>query len=943
MIWLALLISGLTFAAENGGPGFMSEVAPQDQQTLRKELPALFQPGADLPVFDEAIRILIKTGRYENVYVESKNGELTLTGKPLRLVEEIRFSGMHEINEDELRDLLELKPGDRFDRKKAVATGEKIKNFYGEQGYYNAVVEIDFQKAESKNMIVKYNLKEEVPCRIAGINILTPNVELKEALENRFRIFLKRKLTTERMRRLVAELSDYMVANSNKRYLSAEITGPEVKYNKDKTQALIEMEIKEPYRWEFYFSGNVNLSVSDVYNSLDLQNRERKNLEPASEGAERLRRSYLAKGFPNVQVATKVENQPGTYLKRVYYTIEEGPKVRIGQIDVQGRISRGSNYYQNFILKNSSSLVSKGFYNRADLENGFRNLQTELRNQGFLRAKILSSRIEFNDKRDKVTVNLLIEEGPQTQIRALDFEGNKYFSGFELAEVTGLQTNSPLKLEDFEASIEKLKSFYRNQGFLEMKLLNEGEELIQYNETGSQARIVFRLFEGPRIRINSIVVEGNTFTKSRVILKETDFKIGEVLTPAKIEEATTRLNKLGLFSRADVRTLEEGTNVGERTLIISVAERDPGIFRFGVGVNNERKLTLRGFTGLSYNNLYGTGRGISGRVEVKSNIAQIDYLENEVQAGYLEPFIFRTRTRGRAVLTRSSRVFEYQSDKNATKILESNRIDLLAERDITAHTKFTWKLWSLDRRREFERHGWCIDDESGNVTAGSKCPATDQTVALIGPSVDIDYRDNPFMPTKGSFTRLFVDYSNPEFGSSDNPRIEFVKVDGNYSHYLRLGSPNLVWANSFRSGYISNLSNNPNAGIPTSYAFFLGGIYTVRGFDIASDVNRIPAQDDGGLKVQKQTQILFKKDSYYYLIKSELRFPLYQEHGGVLFYDGGAVRVSGYRFKDTYRDAIGVGYRYNTPVGPVALDFAFKLKTHEKEDAWRFHLSIGTF
>ena len=74
------------------------------------------------------------------------------------------------------------------------------------------------------------------------------------------------------------------------------------------------------------------------------------------------------------------------------------------------------------------------------------------------------------------------------------------------------------------------------------------------------------------------------------------------------------------FSRADIRTLEEGTNVAERTLIITVAERDPGVFRFGAGVNNERNLTVRGFTGISYNNLRGTGRAVSTRVELKSNV-----------------------------------------------------------------------------------------------------------------------------------------------------------------------------------------------------------------------------------------------------------------------------------------------------------------------------------
>lgn len=52
---------------------------------------------------------------------------------------------------------------------------------------------------------------------------------------------------------------------------------------------------------------------------------------------------------------------------------------------------------------------------------------------------------------------------------------------------------------------------------------------------------------------------------------------------------------------------------------------------------------------------------------------------------------------------------------------------------------------------------------------------------------------------------------------------------------------------------------------------------------------------------------------------------------------------SGYHFGRPYRDAIGFGYRYNTPVGPLALDLAFKILPEPLEAPFRVHLSIGTF
>lgn len=950
-LWFSL---GFAHAA-GASPVAMRDLAAKDVERLKKELPELFDQNPSLATLDEAVRRLMSGTSYENVFVNRKtDGSFELVGKPLRVVEDIKFTGVEKIDLGDLRSMLDFKVGDRFDRKKAVAAGERMKAFYGEGGYFNTVIEMGFEKAPNQNIVVTYNVSENPPCLIRGVEFTVANIDLRKKLNKRFSRLVGRSLTTERVRKLLRDLNEFLIDN---RYLAAEIVGPDAKYNEEKTAAFLSFEIPEPYRWEFYFSGHKFFSQLDVYRALDLRNRERKNVDPANEGSERLRREYLAKGFPGIQIETNVLNPEGTYLKKVRYAINEGPRVKIKNIVIQGRVSRAPEYYEKFILQNSSNLVASGFYSRLDLENGFKNLVTELRNQGYLHARTLSSRVEYSEKKDFATVFLLVEEGPQTQVRALEFTGNKFFSNFELSEVSGLETNTPLKLNDFEASIEKLKQFYRNQGFLEMRLLNENESLIQYNEKGTQARIEFQIYEGPRIRVNSIAIEGNHFTKSYVILKEADFAIGEVLTPKKLEDGTARLNKLGLFSRAEIHTREEGTNIAERTLVISVTEIDPGTFTLGAGVNNEREFTTRGFTGFGYNNLWGTGRAFSSRLELKYNIAEVKYLEHEITAGYLEPFLIGSRTRGRVNVTQSERIFDYKpKNNNYTAITQSNRVDFSVERDLTTKTKFTFKTWSLESRKEWERSGRCMPDPNDTKTTDEqfeaqqlgKCPASVQQIATIGPALDVDYRDNPFLPTRGSYTRFTVNYSAPGLGSTTG--IKFFHSDGGFTYYQRLGSPRLVWANSAHGGYVSNLSGHEGSGVPTSYAFFLGGIYTVRGFDLFSNNERIPrdgagATDDdpNGFKVNRGNQLLIKTDSHYYLYRSELRFPIYNEHGGVLFYDGGEVKVSGYRFHRPYRDAVGFGYRYNTPVGPVALDLAFKLRPEPGEESVRFHLSIGTF
>lgn len=945
MSWTRLLIIviGLPAQALAASIQFV-DISDAEVQSLKNRLPELFSTSPRLDRLDDTIRELMRQGRYENVIVERNSpSEYRIIGKTLRRVDEIQFIGNRALKTSAMRELFSFSEGDRFDRKRAVEMGQRLKVLYGESGYFNAVVEIEFKKTDSGDITVIYSIEEKDPCRIARIDFVTSNLDLEERLKKFFQKFNQKILTSDRAQSISKDLREFLI---DQRYLAADVNGPTAKYNPDKTRAYLDFEIETPTRYEFFFEGNQRLTVTDLYSAMDLKNRERRNADPPTEAAERIRQRYLARGFPNIKIDTKVMSVEGSHLNRVFFNIDEGPRVRIEKMTIEGRISRNSKYYRDFILENSSKLVLGGYYNRSDLDNGFKNLVTELRNQGFLRANVLSSRIEYNEKKDMVVVYVNLDEGPQTQVRGLDFEGNHFFSSFELSKAIDLQANTPLRLDQFEESIEKLKDYYKRSGFLEMRILNEGADLIEYNETGTQARIHFKIFEGPRIRIQSIVVEGNTFTKSGVILKEADFKIGEILTPTKLEEATTRLNKLGLFSRADVRTLEEGTNVAERTLIVSVSERDPGLFRFGAGVNNERNFTARGFMGLGYNNLWGTGRAVSGRVEVKSNVAQVNFPETEITTGYLEPFLLNTRTRGRVNLTRSERVFDYESVGNITQITTSNRVDFLAERELTQVTKLTWKTWSLESRREWERHGRCIIE--GNSADETVCSNTQQ-IATIGPTLDIDYRDNPFLPTVGSFTRFVVDYSSQPLGSSSG--IEFARAEGNYTYYKRLGgSPRWIWANSLRGGYVANLSDKPKSGVPTSYAFLLGGIYTIRGFDLSNDKERVPRDGDGrsdshprGFEVKRGNQKLIPTDSNYYLYKSELRFPIIGDWGGVVFYDRGDVHVTGYKFARSMRDSYGFGIRYNTPVGPLAADIGFKIKPEKDEEDWRFHLSIGTF
>ena len=916
--------------------------------------------GSVLEKGDEVIRALMLTGHYQRVSTyQDASGQLLVSAVPIRKIEKVEVEGVKSFSKSEILKMTGLSAGDRFERNKAVQGGEKIKAFYGENGFYNAIVEVEFRRQKNGDQIVHFQIDEKAPCRIIGFSIQSENPLLQKKLEDSLRSYKGKTLSEELRVEIQKSINDHL---SEQHYLRAEIKNFEVQYDHDHTSVTMIYTISDPYRYEIIPKGIRRVTLGEFFQNLNLAAFERTNLDPVVSITEKTRAYYLNKGFAHVQVRSEVEDVPRKFLRKVKILVNEGPLTTLSSLVVTGRISKSPSFYSSFIVDSSSHLVQLGYYNRQDLETGTKNLLTDLKNHGFLKARALSTRVEFSPDKRKAFVEVILDEGPLTQVRQVDFEGVKAFSPLELSEAIPIKANQPLRLNEVDQSLEALRRFYFSRGYLEMKVLNPNDQLIEYNDRGTQAQLHFRIYEGPKIRVGRIVVEGNTFTQSDVVTREINIHEGDILTYDKIDESTIRLNKFGIFSRVEIKTLEENSNVSNRTLVVSVTERDPGVFRYGAGVNSSRGFSVRGFTGLSYNNILGTARGLNTRVELNYNVSQVHFLENKIAAGYFEPFMFGTRTRGRVNVSRSQYVFFYDPNYQSpiesqpqgpfTVLDTSNKIEFLLEREITKRIRLTWTALGIDSQSTYERsgenHGNCISPDPN--PAKSVC-SNELQVNYIGPTIDLDFRDSPFMPTRGHYARLDAMYADPNFGST--PGVRFMRSEATYSHYYPINNSRWIWTNSVRGGYESSFLHGNKSGIPASYAFFLGGYNTIRGFETTNNLERIPPNYD--LNFTYPNQFIVTQDSSYYLFKTELRFPIVGDFGGVIFYDGGGVQVTGVHFHRPYRHSVGIGLRINTPVGPASLDVAFKLNpidqdlmgvnglVHVKEEPFRIHFYIGTF
>jgi len=130
------------------------------------------------------------------------------------------------------------------------------------------------------------------------------------------------------------------------------------------------------------------------------------------------------------------------------------------------------------------------------------------------------------------------------------------------------------------------------------------------------------------------------------------------------------------------------------------------------------------------------------------------------------------------------------------------------------------------------------------------------------------------------------------------------------------------------------------ADLPVSQRFFAGGSTTVRGFQL--DRLGVPGiLTSDGLSLGGNGVVI---------LNGELRTTLHKLFGrdfGLAFFgDAGNVFAKAADIDLTQlRTAVGFGVRYNSPIGPVRLDFGFKTDRQivggRRESGWEYHLNIG--
>jgi Outer membrane protein/protective antigen OMA87 len=138
----------------------------------------------------------------------------------------------------------------------------------------------------------------------------------------------------------------------------------------------------------------------------------------------------------------------------------------------------------------------------------------------------------------------------------------------------------------------------------------------------------------------------------------------------------------------------------------------------------------------------------------------------------------------------------------------------------------------------------------------------------------------------------------------------------------------------------TNVSISQQSDVPISQRFFAGGGTTVRGFQLDRlGVPEILTAD--GLSLGGNGVVILNAE-----LRTSLGKLAGRDFGIATFTDSGNVFTRASDIDLTrLRTTVGFGLRYNSPLGPVRLDFGFKTDRQvvggQLENRWEYLLNIG--
>jgi outer membrane protein insertion porin family len=965
--WRGLQVDRIEFEGVTFDPG----------DTLPAELTQKAGEPLDPDKVRASTRRLFASGRYRDIEVrgvrEGNGVRLIFFGIAQYYVGRVTILG---VKDDRLKSLLEvatkLDPGKAFSEPEIDEGKEGIEQTLKQTGFFESkVTATTVADALGSQVDASFTVDIGPQARVGEVVLEGPDPGITvEEFRKQSKLKAGNKVTRETISNALSRLrSQYQKKN----HLEATIALQKQTYDAGRNQVDYVFHVNQGPEVQVLVEG-VKLSKSRLHLLVPIFEEGTIDNDLLNEGVHNVREYMQQQGYfdASVQVRVLGDNTPS---ERVLYTADRGTKHKVVSVDITGNKYFDADLIRERLkVQKADPYQRSGKYSPALVTADVNSILALYRANGFDEAKVTTEVKDVNDgpngkplKVGEIQVKYMVEEGPQQKFGTVTLAGVDASRTKELNGLMNAKSGQPFSLITLSGDRDAVLSYYVSHGF------DQARVEIEQQKDGSNAEltnVTLNVTEGQQVFINHVLISGIEHTKPSVVDSKVLVHAGEPLDQSALLETQRNLYNLALFNEVVAAVQNPDGDAPRKNVLLQLTEAKRWDVTYGFGFEAQTGTPSSGMISQASciqlmlnpcNQLTQEGSvGVSPRVSLDVTRINLRGTENSLTLhttyGLLEQIAslsfqdahFRGRKNISATISGG-----YSNVQNITTFKSSTlqgifRVTQKVKRADTLIYDFQYRLVK-------------VDPNSLQVSA-NLIPLQSQPVRVGGPGFTW-YHDTrqpgPLDAVKGRYLSVQEFLASSVFGS----QTDFNRIDATYSTYYQFGKRKYVFARNTRFGIENSWGPNPNVGnqeclgillttnasctsVPLPERLYAGGASSHRGFGInaAGPRDLQTGFPVGGTAAIVNTFELRLPAPTLPYVGDSVNFVLFHDMGNV-FQNASSLVPSFVHFKQPNREtcrevtgvsigtcsfnywsqAVGLGVRYKTPVGPIRVDFSYNL------------------